>query len=80
MSCLQMKTSGEWETSHSFTSERWAHTSWSSEGGILLIGGHDSPKTTELASPDGSSQRKFDLRENRVYGCLKGIWSEGFGQ
>ena len=66
LSCLEMRTNGEWATSHSFTSERWAHTSWSTGGGILLVGGHESPNTTELASIDGSSQSKFNLKENSM--------------
>ena len=44
-------TSGQWVTSHALTEERWDHTSWSTDAGILLMGGVYSGNTTELISP-----------------------------
>ena len=44
-------SSGQWVTSHALTEERWDHTSWSTDAGILLMGGYDSGRTTEFISP-----------------------------
>ena len=41
-------TSGQWVTSHALTEERVYHTSWSTQDGIVLMGGYDSPRTTEI--------------------------------
>ena len=44
-------TSGQWVTSHALTQERWDHISWSTDAGILLMGGRNSVRTTEIISP-----------------------------
>ena len=43
-------TSGQWVTSHALAEERWHHTSWSTEAGIILMGGDLSGMTTEIIS------------------------------
>ena len=43
-------TSGQWVTSHALTEERWYHTSWSTDAGIILVGGSGSGMTTEIIS------------------------------
>ena len=43
-------TSGQWVTSHALTEQRYDHTSWSTDAGILLMGGSYSGRTTELIS------------------------------
>ena len=65
-SCLELKANGEWATSHTLLYGRWAHTNWRSGADILLIGGHDNPKATELAKADGSSINSFTLKEERM--------------
>ena len=46
--CIRF-SSGKWVLSHALTEERWYHTSWyiKEEGKIILMGGHDSGRTTE---------------------------------
>ena len=43
-------TSGQWVTSHALTEERLEHTSWSTQDGIVLMGGSYSGMTTEIIS------------------------------
>ena len=43
-------SSGQWVTSHALTEERWYHTSWSTDAGIILVGGSGSGMTTEIIS------------------------------
>ena len=41
-------TSGQWVTSHALAEERYSHNSWSTEAGIVLMGGYSSGRTTEI--------------------------------
>ena len=43
-------TSGQWVTSHLLTTERQYHTSWSTQDGVVLMGGRDygRERTTEI--------------------------------
>ena len=41
--------------SHSLAEERYYHTSWEREEGLLLLGGRESPTTTELLT-EGSEE------------------------
>ena len=43
-------TSGQWVTSHALTEQRVHHTSWSTEAGTVLMGGENSPWTTEIVT------------------------------
>ena len=44
-------TSGQWVTSHALTEKRWDHTSWSTQDGVVLMGGYEgSARTTEIIS------------------------------
>ena len=43
-------TYGQWVTSHALTEERYSHTSWSTQDGIVLMGGEYSGRTTEIIS------------------------------
>ena len=59
---------GEWKTSHNLTEQRRVHTSWTSNIGILLFGGWDSQKTTELLSSTSStSTSTFQLPYDTTY-------------
>ena len=59
-SCITL-TGSEWTTSHQLQESRWGHSSWSSRAGLIMMGGYDSGKTTELLSNSGSSSPSFDL-------------------
>ena len=62
-SCVTF-TDGSWTSSHSLTSNRYYHNSWTSDLGTLLIGGggDDSWGNTEMLTDDGNSQLSFDLK------------------
>ena len=48
-------SSGEWVTSHVLGEERYAHSSWVTEEGTILLGGGFSPNTTGIVT-----QTEFD--------------------
>ena len=52
---------GQWRVSHHLLQQRYEHSIWQSPEGILLMGGHYSPTTTELLQDDGTSVYKFTL-------------------
>ena len=56
-SCLKLNSQGVFtNTSVSLEEDRYYHQCWDVEGeGVLLIGGNNSHRSTELVSPDGSS-------------------------
>ena len=58
--------SGDWRTSHRLSIGRWGHSSWGHSTGVLLVGGHHSPRTTELALNDGSTEQKFNLQADSM--------------
>ena len=48
--------------SHNLKYWRYAHTSWDTpDGGVLLIGGKYSKNTTELLNDNRGSQEMFNL-------------------
>jgi hypothetical protein len=50
--CLSF-TSGQWITSHTLVEKRYAHTSWQTEQGLVLLGGVYSPDTSEIVATAG---------------------------
>jgi hypothetical protein len=50
--CLSF-TSGQWITSHTLVEERYDHSSWQTEQGLVLIGGNASPITSEIVATAG---------------------------
>ena len=64
-SCLTF-TSGQWTTSHTLLHDRHQHSSWQSEEGLVLIGGDESPTTTELLQGNYSVPY-FDLKYGTRY-------------
>ena len=58
-------TSGQWVTSHALTVRRYDHTSWSTEAGIVLMGGYYSPSNTELLTEgEYDGVPGFDMQYN----------------
>ena len=60
-------TDGSWTVSHHLIHERYAHTSWTTDSGVLLIGGvgnsdSDSRTTTELVTWQGTTEAAFSLK------------------
>ena len=41
---------------------RSGHSSWDSPSGLILLGGGDSPRTTEKIQQDGGSSYSFELK------------------
>jgi len=67
--CLSF-SSGKWITSHNLVEERYSHSSWPTEEGLVLFGGWDSPLTSEivaLAGEQGGSS--FNLRYSSMDSC-----------
>ena len=66
-SCISL-TGSDWTTSHQLVESRWGHSSWSSPAGLILMGGYDSGKTTELLSDTSSSSSpSFDLEYDTTH-------------
>ena len=64
-SCVTF-SGGTWEQTHTLGQSRYAHTSWASPQGVLLMGSaYDSYTTTELLNDDGSSTASFTLDNQR---------------
>ena len=67
LSCLKF-VAGSWTTlTDSLLYPRFDHSSWVTiNGDIVLIGGFQSPKTTEIVFQNGDSFRSFDLMYKTV--------------
>ena len=56
---------GSWSTEKiELQEDRWEHSSWEFEQGILLIGGVASPVTTEIVLSNGSTVMHYDLKQD----------------
>ena len=56
-------SNGEWSVSHNLKYKRFAHTSWDTpDGGVLLVGGGDDSQNAELLNDDGGSDELFTLK------------------
>ena len=53
---------GSWTVSHHLIHNRYAHTSWTTDSGVLIIGGYDSPTTTEMVTWQGTTEERFSLK------------------
>jgi len=63
-------TSGQWVTSHALTEEREGHTSWSTEAGIVIMGGYYSGMTTELLTEEEyDGVPGFDMQYDTMHAC-----------
>lgn len=62
--------SGKWVTSHALAKERGWHCSWATSTGTMLLGGHESPRTTEMISEAGyNGQPGFSLEHDIMDAC-----------
>ena len=58
-------SSGKWVTSHALAEERAWHISWSTEAGVILMGGLSSGNTSEIISlGDYDAVPGFDMQYN----------------
>jgi len=49
--------------------QRYAHCAWETDSGIILLGGSESPTSTELLKEDGGSEELFPLKYPSSYSC-----------
>ena len=52
----------EWKKSHTLKESRRSHVAWNSPDGVLLMGGRDSPTTTELLTNNGDTTPGFKIK------------------
>ena len=55
-SCIQIMGGWDgmgWEETHTLLHDRWLHTSWAAEDGLILFGGYHSTQTTEIFRTNG---------------------------
>ena len=60
-SCVTLSGLG-WIKTYDLIQKRSFHTAWETRRGIILLGGYDSPTTTELLKEDGGSEETFPLK------------------
>jgi hypothetical protein len=60
-SCLSF-TSGQWNKSHTLEEQRYAHTSWQREDGLVLIAGTSSRYTSEIVGVAGGQEPSFAMQ------------------
>merc|ERR1711994_1183795 len=73
-SCLTLTSAG-WETTTDLLEEREDHSSWASPGGLILMGGDYSSRTTEKIQEDGTSTYSFDLKYATFWACAINLGS-----
>merc|ERR1712112_511427 len=66
-SCVTF-SSGQWRTSHQLQKQRFYHSSWMSQHGVVLMGG-GSPSTSEILTEDGQSSPSFTLKYDTYQAC-----------
>ena len=60
LTCLSL-LSGEWVATHVLHHRRYASNSWDTSQGLLILGGDDSPHTSEVVPAD-SNQQSFPMQ------------------
>ena len=66
--CFQWNTKpGTWTKSHSLRHPRYGHVTWVAESGLYLMGGSNSPRTTEIINDGGSVMDGFPLKYDTKY-------------
>ena len=62
-SCVRFsKGEEEWKKSHTLKESRRGHVAWNSPDGVLLMGGRNSPTTTELLTNNGDTTPGFKIK------------------
>ena len=60
--------SGRWMTSHYMVEERYEHNSWQTEQGVVMMGGYDSPDSSEIVHIDGEQgEQSFSMQHSSKY-------------
>merc|ERR1712012_671273 len=67
--CLTL-SDGEWSSGAELRDWRDGHTSWSSDQGLVLVGGWDSEWSTEMVLDTGVSEWRFDLQHSSYSSCI----------
>jgi len=62
-------TGGVWVPSYNLVQQRWYHSSWRGEEGLVLLGGSHSEKTSEILLPGGTSVPYFDMKYRTGAAC-----------
>ena len=60
-SCVTF-SNGQWRSSHTLQYLRYCHSTWSTKGGVVIMGGHSSDNTTEILNENGQSTPSFTLK------------------
>ena len=60
-SCVTLSELG-WIKTYDLIQPRTHHSAWDTGRGIILLGGYQSPNTTELLKEDGGSEETFPLK------------------
>ena len=61
--CVQWNPqSGTWTKSHDLIQPRQIHVTWVTASGVYLIGGWNSPTTTEIINDGGQVREGFSLK------------------
>ena len=64
--CITL-SSGRWVTSHALAEERRYHTSWSSEAGLILMGGRDTDTTETISEGEYGGKIGFTMQYSTWY-------------
>jgi len=66
--CLSF-TSGQWITSHTLVTERYGHSSWQTEQGVVLMGGKVSPDSSEFVAAEERGSSLGFMQYSTLYAC-----------
>jgi len=72
---LTLTAGGSWERTTTLLKERSDHSSWASPSGTILMGGWDSPGTSEKIDESGTSSYSFDLEYDTILACAINLGS-----
>ena len=66
--CISL-SEGQWTTTHTLPSPRYAHSAWEIPDGVVLLGGSGGPLQADLVktSEDSSSELIFNLKYSSRY-------------
>ena len=70
--CISL-INGSWIKTHSLLFDRLDHSSWTTDEGVILIGGENSPTTTEIVTESGRVEQGFQLKHPVRYVLKKTV-------